>query len=129
MTSRPLASPGVDVQSLGARPQRPCSAGGMLTVAAGAGWVDAAGAFAGGAPEASGTESLIVGSPAVFLALSSTGSRPLHDTTATMKAQEISGGNARSMKLQRCRAPDVSFSFSYRLADRRDIKFMFAVRT
>src|SRR3954468_4419360 len=109
MTSRPLASPRVDVQSLGARPQRPWSAAGMATVAAGC-CVDAAGAFAGGAPEASGTESLIVGSPAVFLALSSTGSRPLHDTTATMKAQEISGGNARSMKLQRCGTLYVSFT-------------------
>src|SRR5437868_4439147 len=75
MTSRPLASPRVDVQSFGARPQRPWSAAGMLTVAAGCS-VEAAGAFAGGAPEASGTESLIVGRPAVFLALSSTGALP-----------------------------------------------------
>src|SRR4051794_26727429 len=98
MTSRPLASPRVDVQSLGARPQRPWSAAGMLTVAAGCCSVEAAGDLAGGAPEASGTESLMVGSPAVFLALSSTGSRPLRETTAIMKAQEISGAMARSIQ-------------------------------
>jgi len=66
-------------------------------------WVAPVG-FSGGAPVGSAAfvalfaASVLTGSAAVLFASSATGSRPLHATTATIRAQLTMGAIARSMQ-------------------------------
>src|SRR5690348_1466401 len=95
MTSKPFASPSVDVQSAGLRPHRPSSAAGIFT-AVEAGTAGAA-LLVGGAPSGLAVSSLAEGRPVTLLASFATGSRPPHATTVTITAQAMIGANVRSM--------------------------------
>src|SRR5690349_16626029 len=95
MISSPFASPLVEVQSMGDRPQRPCKDAGMASTDC----VPVAGALrSGGAPVASGAGvASAPGTTVVLPALLSTGSRPLQATIVARVPQSSTGAMARSM--------------------------------